>query len=616
MLNYWNRQGNPATFETLDEVRANCVAVTSKLSGNDRFRQIVNPKLEGFPQGLVYIYRSPNLYGGQTGARNNTSFIVFADRRFETKAEGKACLESLGLIKLIDEAVGTILLIMPESDSGYAESDLQHAYVLIDALFSQKAVIEIDGERCCPAEAEYCGGYGKTYLFGFGKGATFMNNFVAGSRDSLIGRAAGYFTYGGEMAEEVAVSQYVPAYLVNACSAAVRKFRAANGTDAYACEDGVETFYNQALPLRAVRAAKDETGNVGFWMEKAFRDMFMFLQRSSNVSTKYLEPTVANCYPDYVPAPAVSRYALSARNPILNDRTVIGDLQVTFVHDAERFSDVKTEAGERTAAGDYLDTWYEVLPQEVLHNTAPAHSVPLLLANHGGGDDHLMFLDETGLLLTAGREKFAIVAAMHSGITVIGGEVLPRLVKYMLDKYPALDPERVWVTGYSMGGWATYNCIAAHPEVFAAACPMAMPLRDVPEGTAALYEKYDLPAMIVSSTYDFAAWDAEHNHLNEGGLAFLQTYCKFNGIAPADEFDFVKYPVIGRPFDVFRLTTVNGEWRNGEWLIRNGKGVPMVGMNVTEYLQHSLWPGYGDIAYNFFKHYRRCAKTGEIIYTA
>ena len=40
-----------------------------------------------------------------------------------------------------------------------------------------------------------------------------------------------------------------------------------------------------------------------------------------------------------------------------------------------------------------------------------------------------------------------------------------------------------------------------------------------------------------------------------------------------------------------------------------------IGLNVTEYLQHSLWPGYGDIVYNFVKHYRRCKETGEIIYT-
>ena len=41
----------------------------------------------------------------------------------------------------------------------------------------------------------------------------------------------------------------------------------------------------------------------------------------------------------------------------------------------------------------------------------------------------------------------------------------------------------------------------------------------------------------------------------------------------------------------------------------------MMGLNVTEYLQHSLWPGYGDIAYSFLRHYRRCAETGETIYT-
>ena len=41
----------------------------------------------------------------------------------------------------------------------------------------------------------------------------------------------------------------------------------------------------------------------------------------------------------------------------------------------------------------------------------------------------------------------------------------------------------------------------------------------------------------------------------------------------------------------------------------------MIGLNVTEYLQHSLWPGYGDIMYNFVKHYRRDQETGEIEYT-
>ena len=616
MLNYWNRQDNPATFETLSEVREHAVAVTEKLSGNERFPQILNPRLEGFPEGLVYVYRSPDLYGGETGARNNTSFLVFPDGRFDTKEAAKAYLEELGLIRLIDEAVGTILLLMPEKED-YSEDDLQHYYTLIDCLFSQKAFIEIDGKRCVPAESEYCGGYGKTYLFGVGRGATFMNNHVAGSRDELIGRAAGYFTYGGEMDDAARVSQYVPAYIVNGSGVAVQKFRKANKTNAYELRDGVSRFYNQAVPLRPVYAAKDEEGHVGKWMEKAFRGVFVYLQRSANVMTKYLEPRVTNRFQGYVPAPPITRFALSARNPVFKGRALVGDLEVIFRHDAERFSDLKSLPGDFAIPDAYLDCWYEVLPQAVLHNTAPARSVPLLLANHGGGDDHLMFLDETGLLLTAGEQGFAIVAPMHSGITTIAGEAFPRLVKYMLDTYPALDPERVWVTGYSMGGWATYHCMNHHPEVFAAAAPMAMPLRptDLPEGVEKLYEKLVLPTMLISSTYDFAAWDAENNHLNEGGNLCLQTYGRFNGIAPVEAFDYEAYPVIGRPFDSFRLTTVNGEWRNGEWLVRNAAGVPMLGLNVTEYLQHSLWPGYGDIVYNFVKHYRRSQETGEIVYT-
>ena len=367
MLNYWNRQDNPATFETLEEVRANAPGVTSKLSGASRFKQILNPALEDFPNDIAYFYRSPNIYGAETGARNNTTFIVFAPCRLETKEEGKAYLEKLGLIKLINDAIGTIILQMPEKATGYTENDLQYSYTLYNALLSQKAFIEIDGERCVPAESEYCGGYGKTYMFGVDEAATFMNNFVAGSREELIGRVAGYFTYGGEMSEEVTVSHYVPAFIVNGSSTAVRKFREANGANAYAVSDGISRFYNQALPIREVRTAEDKEGKVSCWIEKAFCSMFIFIQRSANVQTKYLEPRVTNCYQGYVPAPEISRFALSRRNPIFNNRTVIGDLQVTFVKDSETFSDMKSPGGLMSEAGDYLDTWYEVLPQEVLN---------------------------------------------------------------------------------------------------------------------------------------------------------------------------------------------------------------------------------------------------------
>ena len=160
--------------------------------------------------------------------------------------------------------------------------------------------------------------------------------------------------------------------IVNGSDTAVHKFREANDTDSYSFSDGVAEFYNSQVPFRKVCVASDTEGDVGKWMAKAFRDMFMYLQRSDNVSTKYLEPTVTNPYQGYVSAPPISRFALSPRNPIFNGNTAVGDLQVTFMYDGERFSHIKaTGGGFMAEEGAYLDTWYEVVPQEVLNNTAP-----------------------------------------------------------------------------------------------------------------------------------------------------------------------------------------------------------------------------------------------------
>ena len=41
----------------------------------------------------------------------------------------------------------------------------------------------------------------------------------------------------------------------------------------------------------------------------------------------------------------------------------------------------------------------------------------------------------------------------------------------------------------------------------------------------------------------------------------------------------------------------------------------MVGLNVTEDLVHALYPEYGEIIWNFYKHYARDPETAEIYYS-
>ena len=56
--------------------------------------------------------------------------------------------------------------------------------------------------------------------------------------------------------------------------------------------------------------------------------------------------------------------------------------------------------------------------------------MPLILFNHGGGDDVMQYLDEIGALVVAEHERVAIVAPYHSGTNDLPG-TLTALIRYM-----------------------------------------------------------------------------------------------------------------------------------------------------------------------------------------
>jgi len=97
-MNYFNRQKNTATFELLEEARQSGPEAVASLYGNGEKQFKPHPALEKFPSGSVFVYRSANLYGGQTAARNNTAVVVFAERSFRGKDEALGILTKLGLI--------------------------------------------------------------------------------------------------------------------------------------------------------------------------------------------------------------------------------------------------------------------------------------------------------------------------------------------------------------------------------------------------------------------------------------------------------------------------------------------------------------------------------------
>ena len=103
---------------------------------------------------------------------------------------------------------------------------------------------------------------------------------------------------------------------------------------------------------------------------------------------------------------------------------------------------------------------------------------PLILFLHGWGEkgtDNESQLGQAGGLIEAARRNDSFLLAPQ---VPVGGNwvadtisVVGEILQNTQDSY-AVDSSRIYVTGYSMGGFGTLNSMLIFPEVFAAAVPM------------------------------------------------------------------------------------------------------------------------------------------------
>ena len=598
--------GNEATFETLQEANQNSVDIVSSIVENDTKVFATHPVLDGYPEGTTFVYRSANQYAGRAAARLNTNIFVYAPEHFENKDDAMAYLKDLGLIKLIDEAVGSIVLVTPIGDS-FDMADVASYYALQTAMLSQKEAKPLeDGTAIYYSDAEYFGGYGFEYFIGIDDGATFFNNYIAPEID-FSGRMAGVLLFGGDMQRTRQPATFVPIALVNSDEAIVSKYRAVNGVDAQEVMDGRVVSYNQQWPLRKVIDISEETVDKAALIEEVYRGMMVKAMRVPVLTQGMNSAGTPYSGYGFDEAP----YSLCDRCYVVDGKTEGGVVMISHQGDDDRFAEYKTEAGE------YIDVWYEYLPQEVLDGTAPAGSVPLILCNHGGGDDARVFVDEFGLIELSEKERVALVAPDHQTVGSVRGPALTAVAKYMLEKYPALDASRVYMTGYSMGGGATYLAAYHEPTLFAAIAPFAGSATPMPEENAANFDGVELPTILSISAFDPAGrrLAALEGNLNEAEQGMVSTWAGING-KKLPAFDFEKYPLFGQKADRTVTDTINDEFARTTWYFNNEKGEPRFAFIYMEDMVHALYPEYADMLWDFVKNYSRDPETKEITYNA
>lgn len=100
---------------------------------------------------------------------------------------------------------------------------------------------------------------------------------------------------------------------------------------------------------------------------------------------------------------------------------------------------------------------------------------PLLVVLHGKGVDHHAWFNFTPVKDHAGRRGYVVAAPLGRGDWFYRGpgeqDVLDTIAE--VKRLIAIDPDRVYLAGHSMGGWGTWWIALRNPDLFASIVPMA-----------------------------------------------------------------------------------------------------------------------------------------------
>jgi len=101
--------------------------------------------------------------------------------------------------------------------------------------------------------------------------------------------------------------------------------------------------------------------------------------------------------------------------------------------------------------------------------TTKGEKLPLVLCFHGGGDSAMCMVSLAEWHLVVNKYDFLLVSIEHHMNSTATEAVA--LLEHLKEKYP-IDKERVYSTGFSMGGCKTWDLFQEYPDVFAAVAPM------------------------------------------------------------------------------------------------------------------------------------------------
>ena len=260
---------------------------------------------------------------------------------------------------------------------------------------------------------------GNLKVIGIGNGATFVNTAIAPS--DAAWHIAGILTIDGKPGKVPAQSWGVPAYLAGKNASRIAKAYIAMNK---AVKRG-DIYMNEDEELLTVIVDETSDASLAETFDKAWAELFSKNLRFNNYKHTHYNGAKFGEYGPYELEPYTVHQSLG----IKREMVVL----------------------EQKKGLPWL--WYEYWPEELIDG-AQAGSVPVMVLLHGNTNDPRTQAETSGFIQVAGKERFFIVEMEWQGSKdygAMGYDGIEKVINILLEKYPQLDPSRIYAQGLSAG---------------------------------------------------------------------------------------------------------------------------------------------------------------------
>jgi hypothetical protein len=490
-------------------------------------------------------------------------YVVFSDAK--TAAEAEAVVADLEIAQHLEDYKTKVLVMAPVDGSTWdAEADLANYQALVTKLASSYSL-------------------NNTKVIGIGTGATFVNNVISQNAYSI----AGIYTYGGTIDAGLTPQTSVPTYVHSADAGVSSYYISANSASSSEESDTFTTYANPAANKSLERVVVSKLDNaqesVAAGFQTAWTTVFSKNYRFYMDETEFYSAT-------FNPLTFSTPWEL-ATYPIYDELGI----------------NVSSVQGNLTAAG--TNQWYEYVPRRLAN--AEAKTIPLVVMLHGNGNDNRTQAETSGWPELAATEDIMLVAPEWqggAGFTGLREAGTMALLDLLFEKYPQIDPSRVYLTGLSAGALSSYSFGINNVKKIAAIAGSSAPNGNPALITAATNVKTPgnyLPMYSILGTKDM------YHPIPVGSFYnTIRAFAVLNDLTVEPTADLAKNELFGTYLDGQAWTELAGKPAMIGTL-SNEQGVMMKLVGLDPYGHWNFKPAAADI-WAFLSQYSRDLDTGRL----